>query len=29
MAGTAFVVFTLAAAVVALGREQKGIQFGA
>jgi MFS transporter, SHS family, lactate transporter len=29
MAGTAFVVFTLAAAVVALGREQKGIPFGA
>ena len=29
MALTAFVVFTLAAVVVALGREQKGIQFGA
>src|ERR1700693_2858421 len=29
MALTAFVVFTLAALVVALGREQKGIQFGA
>ncbi len=28
MALTAFVVFTLAAVVVALGREQKGIQFG-
>ena len=28
MALTAFVVFTLAAAVVALGREKKGIQFG-
>src|ERR1700730_4018007 len=28
MALTAFVVFTLAALVVALGREQKGIQFG-
>jgi len=28
MALTAFVVFTVAAAVVALGREQKGIQFG-
>jgi SHS family lactate transporter-like MFS transporter len=29
MALTAFVVFTLAAVVVALGRERKGIQFGA
>jgi SHS family lactate transporter-like MFS transporter len=29
MALTAFVVFTLAAVVVALGREQKGIPFGA
>jgi MFS transporter, SHS family, lactate transporter len=29
MALTAFVVFTLAALVVAVGREQKGIQFGA
>jgi len=28
MALTAFVVFTLATVVVALGREQKGIQFG-
>jgi len=28
MALTAFVVFTLAAVVVAVGREQKGIQFG-
>jgi hypothetical protein len=28
MALTAFVVFTLAAVVVALGREQKGIHFG-
>jgi cbb3-type cytochrome oxidase subunit 3 len=28
MALTAFVVFTLAAIVVALGRERKGIQFG-
>jgi SHS family lactate transporter-like MFS transporter len=28
MALTAFVVFTLAALVVAMGREQKGIQFG-
>jgi hypothetical protein len=29
MALTASVVFTLAAIVVALGREKKGIQFGA
>jgi SHS family lactate transporter-like MFS transporter len=29
MALTAFVVFTLAAAVIALGREKKGIEFGA
>jgi hypothetical protein len=29
MALTAFVVFTLAAVVVAMGREKKGIEFGA